>query len=182
MAGIGLFLGAVTTAPLVALIGRNRYVVILLAIVGVLVPVTGRGVQPVDDHGGSDPSWPSPINRPKICADTVVQTDSDDAHIGRVFALYDTSNNIFYVAGFALCVPLLPADGHSLPPIIAIGAILILTALFLLVGNALADPRTPLFRLNNRGHQLFRLNNRGRRITGRHASGRCAGDRARTRC
>ena len=38
----------------------------------------------------------------KICADALVQTDSDDAHIGRVYALYDTTNNVLYVLAFVV--------------------------------------------------------------------------------
>jgi MFS family permease len=129
VAGIGLFVGAVTTAPLVALVGRNRYVVILLATVGVLVPVTGAAFSQWTTMAAAI-ILAFTYQSSKICADTVVQTDSDDAHIGRVFALYDTSNNVFYVAGFAVMVPLLPPDGHSLPPVVIVGFILILVAVF----------------------------------------------------
>ena len=61
----------------------------------------------------------------KICADTIVQADSDDAHIGRVFALYDTASNIFYVAGFALAVPLVPGSGKSLLLVYLVAGLLI---------------------------------------------------------
>ncbi len=127
VAGIGLFVGAVTTAPLVAFFGRNRYVVLLLAVVGVCVPIIAAMFSQWTTMAAAV-LLAFTYQSSKICADTVVQTDSDDAHIGRVFALYDTSNNIFYVGGFALCVPLLPPDGHSLPPVVGVGIVLLLTA------------------------------------------------------
>ena len=53
----------------------------------------------------------------KVCMDSVVQADSDDAYVGRVFALYDTANNLCYVGAFALgaawCPPTAPVPGPS---------------------------------------------------------------------
>ena len=51
--------------------------------------------------------------------DSVVQADSDDAYVGRVFALYDTANNLCYVAAFALGVLLVPANGKGLGAVVA---------------------------------------------------------------
>jgi hypothetical protein len=66
----------------------------------------------------------------KVCADAVVQSDSDDAHIGRVFALYDTANNIFYVLAFVLGVALVPFDGRSPGVVILVAVVYVLTATF----------------------------------------------------
>ena len=54
----------------------------------------------------------------KVCMDSVVQADSDDAHVGRVFALYDTANNLCYVAAFGhrrrcWCPPTVPGSARS---------------------------------------------------------------------
>jgi MFS family permease len=56
-----------------------------------------------------------------ICAVTVLQEQVDDAYRGRVFAFYDMMFNAAYVAGAALSVAIMPADGHS-PLLIALAA------------------------------------------------------------
>ncbi len=66
----------------------------------------------------------------KVCADAVVQSDSDDAHIGRVFALYDTANNVFYVLAFVLGVALVPFDGRSPGVVVVVAVVYVLTATF----------------------------------------------------
>ena len=48
-----------------------------------------------------------------ICATTILQEEVDDAYRGRVFAFYDMMFNAAYVAGAALSVVIMPADGHS---------------------------------------------------------------------
>ena len=57
----------------------------------------------------------------KICVDTTVQETVDDAHLGRVFSLYDMLYNVAYVAGPAIAIPFLPATGQSYPVILVIG-------------------------------------------------------------
>jgi hypothetical protein len=54
-----------------------------------------------------------------ICAVTILQEEVDDAYRGRVFAFYDMMFNAAYVAGAALSVVIMPADGHS-PGLIAL--------------------------------------------------------------
>ncbi|MGW4426049.1 MFS transporter [Streptosporangium sp. NPDC004631] len=51
----------------------------------------------------------------KICADTSVQRDVEDAYLGRAFSIYDMLFNGTYVLAAALAAALLPADGRSLP-------------------------------------------------------------------
>ncbi|MFF5205210.1 MFS transporter [Streptosporangium sp. NPDC000396] len=50
----------------------------------------------------------------KICADTSVQRDVDDAYLGRAFSIYDMLFNGTYVLAAALSAALLPKDGKSL--------------------------------------------------------------------
>jgi MFS family permease len=59
----------------------------------------------------------------KICVDTTVQQEVDDAYMGRVFALYDMLYNVAYVAGPAIAVPFLPDTGKSYPLVLAVGAL-----------------------------------------------------------
>ncbi|MEV8635563.1 MFS transporter [Streptosporangium sp. NPDC051023] len=50
----------------------------------------------------------------KICADTSVQRDVEDAYLGRAFSIYDMLFNGTYVLAAALAAALLPANGRSL--------------------------------------------------------------------
>jgi Major Facilitator Superfamily len=58
----------------------------------------------------------------KICVDTTVQREVDDAYMGRVFSLYDMLYNVSYVIGPAVAVPFLPDTGKSDQVVVAIGA------------------------------------------------------------
>lgn len=49
----------------------------------------------------------------KICADTVVQRDVEDAYLGRVFSVYDMLFNGMTVIGAVLAAALLPPNGKS---------------------------------------------------------------------
>ncbi|NRQ32703.1 MFS transporter [Nonomuraea sp. NN258] len=49
----------------------------------------------------------------KICADTAVQRDVDDAYRGRAFSVYDMLFNGVYVAAAAAAAVILPANGKS---------------------------------------------------------------------
>ncbi|MFB9251181.1 MFS transporter [Sphaerisporangium melleum] len=49
----------------------------------------------------------------KICADTIVQRDVEDAYLGRVFSIYDMLFNGMLVLAAAIAAALLPADGKS---------------------------------------------------------------------
>ena len=47
----------------------------------------------------------------KICSDTIVQEDIDDAHLGRVFSVYDVVLNIGLVAGMVVVAFAAPVNG-----------------------------------------------------------------------
>ncbi|PRH81165.1 MFS transporter [Streptomyces solincola] len=68
----------------------------------------------------------------KITTDTVVQTQVDDAHRGRVFSLYDVLYNTAFVAAAAVSVLLLPPDGRSVPIVLLVTALYALVAALLL--------------------------------------------------
>ena len=51
----------------------------------------------------------------KICVDTTVQQEVDDAYLGRVFSIYDMLYNAAYVIGPALAVPFMPRHREVLP-------------------------------------------------------------------
>ena len=72
-----------------------------------------------------------------ICAVTVLQEGVDDAYRGRVFAFYDMMFNAAYVAGAALSVAIMPADGHSplLIALVAAGFAVVAAAYWLAAGR-----------------------------------------------
>ncbi|MFC4530853.1 MFS transporter [Sphaerisporangium dianthi] len=51
----------------------------------------------------------------KICADTIVQRDVEDAYLGRVFSIYDMLFNGMLVLAAVAAASLLPANGKSYP-------------------------------------------------------------------
>jgi len=58
----------------------------------------------------------------KICVDTLVQAHVDDDFKGRVFVLYDMVFNVALVAAAGLGAIILPADGRSVPILVALAA------------------------------------------------------------
>jgi MFS family permease len=58
----------------------------------------------------------------KICVDTTVQQDVEDAYLGRVFSIYDMLFNVGLVLGAAAAAPFLPVTGKSYPLIVAVAA------------------------------------------------------------
>lgn len=140
VSAVGLFLGAVTTAPTVRRLGRTRYVVVLLVASAVVVLAGGARFTMISTLITAFVLAFS-YQASKVCADTVVQADCDDAHIGRVFALYDTANNIFYVLAFVLGVALVPFDGRSLPVIILVTVVYLATGAAYGLGARAGDRR-----------------------------------------
>jgi MFS family permease len=59
----------------------------------------------------------------KICVDTIVQRDIDDAYRGRVFALYDTLFNVTLVIAAVLTSSVLPQNGYSPVSVAVIGVV-----------------------------------------------------------
>ena len=122
---VGVLAGAVITAPVVRRIGSTRYVTYLLTVTAVLVL----------GFGSQFTTWSTLLTTfvvayafqsSKVCMDSVIQAEADDAYLGRVVALYDTANNICYVLAFAVGVLILPATGKS------VAAVFVVTALFLI--------------------------------------------------
>jgi MFS family permease len=59
----------------------------------------------------------------KICTDTTVQQEVDDAYMGRVFSIYDMLYNVSYVIGPAIAVAFMPSTGKSYWLVLVIGAL-----------------------------------------------------------
>ena len=64
----------------------------------------------------------------KICVDTLVQLNIDDAYRGRVFSLYDVLFNLVFVAAAGVAALVIPDDGKSYAVLICVSAGYALTA------------------------------------------------------
>lgn len=73
----------------------------------------------------------------KVCADTVFQEHVSDAYRGRVFSVSDTLFNLAFVGGLLVGARTLPDNGVSLPVLIGVAIVYLLTAF----GYALAARR-----------------------------------------
>ena len=120
VAGVGAFVGAVLTPPM-----SDRFGVVPWAR-GVLVGssiVLASAFAFAAANPLSSLALPSVLvgstcigfagQCTKISSDTVVQTNVDDSHRGRVFALYDMALNFGIVAGTALGAATIPTTGQS---------------------------------------------------------------------
>ncbi|AEH11781.1 major facilitator superfamily MFS_1 [Candidatus Protofrankia datiscae] len=76
----------------------------------------------------------------KICVDTIVQEQTEDAYRGRAFSLYDLLFNVAYVAAAALAAITLPPTGRSPVMVLAAGGGFIVCALLYLRARG---PQTP---------------------------------------
>lgn len=124
----GFILSAFIVPPLARRVGVRWAIVILVAGAGVLQIIPGSiFTLPTLVVAGLLLGIGS--QSLKICVDTLVQAHVDDDYKGRVFTIYDMIFNGCFVGAALLTWALMPADGHSLVGFIAMGAMLILTAL-----------------------------------------------------
>jgi MFS family permease len=65
----------------------------------------------------------------KICVDTTVQQEIDDAYMGRVFSVYDMLYNVAYIIGPAIAIPFLPSTGKSYLVVLAVGVLFLVAAI-----------------------------------------------------
>ncbi|MFI7052498.1 MFS transporter [Streptosporangium canum] len=112
--GVGYALAILVTPWATERFGIERWVQTMLATAGVL---TFALCAPFQQWGFAAGGFVLGIagQSIKICADTSVQRDVEDAYLGRAFSIYDMLFNGTYVLAAALAATLLPADGRSLP-------------------------------------------------------------------
>jgi MFS family permease len=120
LAGIGYACAALITPPVTRRLSKAAWITLLLAATAVVTVALGETF--------SQPAYLAIgfclyLTRQgvAICAVTILQEEVDDAYRGRVFAFYDMMFNAAYVAGAALSVTIMPANGHS-PALIALVA------------------------------------------------------------
>ena len=112
LSGIGYACAALITPPVTRRLSKPAWITLLLAISAVATLALGETF--------SQPAYLAIgfclyLTRQgvAICVVTILQEEVDDAYRGRVFAFYDMMFNAAYVAGAALSVVVMPADGHS---------------------------------------------------------------------
>jgi MFS-type transporter involved in bile tolerance (Atg22 family) len=80
----------------------------------------------------------------KICVDTTVQQEVDDAYMGRVFSLYDMLSNVAYVAGPAIAISFMPKTGKSYALVLVIGALYLAAgAAYAMLTRSRPEERSP---------------------------------------
>jgi hypothetical protein len=140
---VGLLAGAVMTPVLVRHLGRAPTMVSLMVLAAVTVAVLGPRFSLLATIVAA-PILAFTYQAVKVCVDAIVQQDSDDAYVGRVFALYDTLNNVFYVGAFVIGAMVVPFDGRSAALILAMAAVYLVAALVYGAGaRILARPPRP---------------------------------------
>ncbi|GGK60474.1 MFS transporter [Planomonospora parontospora subsp. parontospora] len=119
--GVGYFLAVLVTPWATERFGLHRWVPAMLVTAGVLTLGLCATFQ---QWGFAAAGFVLGIagQSVKICADTAVQRDVDDAYLGRAFSIYDMLFNGSYVLAAACAAALLPADGKSLTVLILITA------------------------------------------------------------
>ncbi|WP_113701896.1 MFS transporter [Nonomuraea lactucae] len=110
--GVGYFLAVIVTPWATERFTIERWVTIALASAGVLAGVV---VMPFQEWGLPVAGFVLGLagQSVKICADTTVQRDVEDAYLGRAFSIYDMLFNGMYVLAAALSAMILPPDGKS---------------------------------------------------------------------
>ena len=121
LSGIGYACAALVTPPVTRRLSKPAWITLLLAASAVVTLALGETF--------SQPAYLAIgfclyLTRQSvaICATTILQEEVDDAYRGRVFAFYDMMFNAAYVAGAALSVVMMPANGYSPSVIVVVAA------------------------------------------------------------
>jgi MFS family permease len=125
-AGTGSFLANLVTPPAVRRWGRYATANGALALAAV-IELAGAGLQLwVLVAGGFLLGGIGQVV--KLCADTAIQIDVDDALRGHVFAVQDSLFWVAFLAAITTAATVIPADGHS-PALIVAGGVVYLCGL-----------------------------------------------------
>ncbi len=119
---VGFGLAAVITPQGVKRTGKDLWITAWLALGGVATIVLGPTFNQVAFLALGFAMGLS-AQCVKICTDTTVQQEVDDAYMGRVFSLYDMLYNAAYVIGPAIAVPFMPSTGKSYALVFVIGVL-----------------------------------------------------------
>jgi MFS family permease len=125
--GAGFVLAAVVTPPMTARIGVRAWIIVSLAASGVLQVLPGA-IYAKPALLVAALLLGITAQNVKICVDTLVQAHVDDDVKGRVFVLYDMIFNVALVLAAAIGALILPTNGKSVPILIVLAAVYLLTA------------------------------------------------------
>ena len=124
--GTGSFLAKVVTPPAVRRWGRYATANGAL-VLAAIIQITGAGLQlAVMVAGGFLLGAAGQVV--KLCADTAIQVDVDDALRGHVFAVQDSLFWVAFIGAITMAAAVLPSDGHS-PALVLAGTVLYLCGL-----------------------------------------------------
>jgi hypothetical protein len=136
LAGVGYACAALLTPPATRRMAKPAWITLLLTASAVVTLALGETFLPVAFLAIGFCLY---LTRQgvAICAVTILQEGVDDAYRGRVFAFYDMMFNAAYVAGAALSVAIMPANGHSplLIALVAAGFAVVAAAYWLAAGR-----------------------------------------------
>lgn len=122
LSGAGVFAAALLTPVVVPRIGKHRWMVGLLVAAGVVqLGLGGTYTEPALLVAAFLLGLAS--QGIKICVDTIVQQEVDDAFRGRVFSLYDLLFNAAFVASAAIAALALPPSGKSYALLAAVAVV-----------------------------------------------------------
>jgi MFS family permease len=108
-AGVGAFAGAVVTPWMSRRLGPVPWSVLAL-VVGVTLGAIGVAMPDLAGFLVRGVLLGFAGQAVKVCSDTIVQEDVDDAHRGRVFSWYDVAVNVGIVTGVVLATLALESD------------------------------------------------------------------------
>lgn len=119
ISGIGFIAAALATPVVVTHLSKQQWIIALVVMAGGAGLVLGAlYTRPAVAVGAFLLGVAS--QGIKICVDTIVQEEVDDAYRGRVFSIYDVIFNGAFVVAAAIAALALPDDGRSYPLLIAV--------------------------------------------------------------
>jgi MFS family permease len=110
--GVGIVVAALITPSAADRFGTTTWITSMLVMAGTAIAAFGLPFQRDLLVVGSFLLGVS-SQSVKICVDTTVQQQVDDAYRGRVFSVYDMAFNVTYVAAAAVAATVLPKSGKS---------------------------------------------------------------------
>ena len=119
ISGLGFILAALATPVVVARISKQQWIIFLVVMAGSVGLVLGALYTEAAVAVGAFVLGLASQGI-KICVDTIVQEEVDDAYRGRVFSIYDVIFNGAFVAAAAIAALALPPDGRSYPLLVAV--------------------------------------------------------------
>jgi hypothetical protein len=118
--GAGAFLAAVATPVVVGRVSRRAWMAGLAVVTAAAWP--GLAAAPSTAAAvGASLATGFAAQAIKIVVDAGVQTETDDAYRGRVFALYDVLFNVCLVVGLLIGAATLPGSGRSWAVMVTLG-------------------------------------------------------------